>query len=188
MIRSLLFATGDSEKKMTKASEGDADVVILDLEDSVSESQKVIARGMVTEFLKVKSKEVKPKLYVRVNPLDTEYCLSDIADVVTGAPAGILLPKCNSGSDIQKLSSYLDVLEVANGYPKDSIKIIAVATETAASVFNMGSYENCSVRLNGITWGAEDLGAAVRASTSFCLLYTSPSPRDLSTSRMPSSA
>ena len=85
MIRSLLFAPGDSEKKMTKASEGDADVVILDLEDSVSESQKVIARGMVTEFLKAKSEEVKPRLYVRINPLDTEYCLSDIADVVTGA-------------------------------------------------------------------------------------------------------
>jgi len=176
MIRSLLFAPGDSEKKMTKASEGDADVVILDLEDSVSESQKVSARGMVTEFLKAKSKEVKPRLYVRVNPLDTGYCLSDIADVVTGGPAGILLPKCNSGSDIQKLSSYLDVLEVANGFVKDSIKIIAVATETAASVFNMGSYENCSARLNGITWGAEDLGAAVRASTSLTSTkdWTSP--------------
>ena len=73
MIRSLLFAPGDSEKKMTKASEGDADVVILDLEDSVSESQKVSARGMVTDFLKSRSKEVKPRLYVRVNPLDTEY-------------------------------------------------------------------------------------------------------------------
>ena len=176
MIRSLLFAPGDSEKKMTKASEGDADVVILDLEDSVSESQKVSARGMVTEFLKARSKEVKPRLYVRVNPLDTGYCLSDIADVVTGGPAGILLPKCNSGSDIQKLSSYLDVLEVANGLIKDSIKIIAVATETAASVFNMGSYENCSARLNGITWGAEDLGAAVRASTSLTSTkdWTSP--------------
>ena len=161
---------------MTKASEGDADVVILDLEDSVSESQKVSARGMVTEFLKARSKEVKPRLYVRVNPLDTGYCLSDIADVVTGGPAGILLPKCNSGSDIQKLSSYLDVLEVANGLIKDSIKIIAVATETAASVFNMGSYENCSARLNGITWGAEDLGAAVRASTSLTSTkdWTSP--------------
>ena len=131
---------------------------------------------MVTEFLKARSKEVKPRLYVRVNPLDTGYCLSDIADVVTGGPAGILLPKCNSGSDIQKLSSYLDVLEVANGLVKDSIKIIAVATETAASVFNMGSYENCSARLNGITWGAEDLGAAVRASTSLTSTkdWTSP--------------
>ena len=86
------------------------------------------------------------------------------------------MPKCNSGSDIQKLSSYLDVLEVANGLVKDSIKIIAVATETAASVFNMGSYENCSARLNGITWGAEDLGAAVRASTSLTSTkdWTSP--------------
>ena len=174
--RSELAVPGTRVDFFEKAANSKADIIFLDLEDSVSESRKVIARGMVTEFLKVKSKEAKPKLYVRVNPLDTEYCLSDIADVVTGAPAGILLPKCNSGSDIQKLSSYLDILEVANGYPKDSIKIIAVATETAASVFNMGSYENCSVRLNGITWGAEDLGAAVRASTSLTSTkdWTSP--------------
>lgn len=166
MIRSLLFAPGDSEKKMGKAVEVESDVVILDLEDSVSDSRKVIARGLVTEFLKSRPDDLRPQLYVRVNPLDTEYCLEDISQVAAAAPAGILLPKTDSGKDIQKLSNYLDVLETANGLAKNSIRIIAVATETAASVFNMGSYQKCSERLCGITWGAEDLGAAVRASTS----------------------
>lgn len=166
MIRSLLFAPGDSEKKMMKAVAGNADVVILDLEDSVSDSQKAFARELVTEFLKSRSPDWHPQLYVRVNPLDTEYCLADISRVVTAAPSGILLPKTDSGKDIQKLSNYLDILETSNGLAKKSIKIIAVATETAASVFNMDSYQDCSQRLCGITWGAEDLGAAVRASTS----------------------
>ena len=163
-LRSLLFAPGDSEKKMAKASESGADCVILDLEDSVAASRKPIARDMVREFLKAGTNP-KVEFWVRCNPLDGPYVLEDIAAVAPAAPKGIILPKTNGAEDIVKVSNFLDVLEAEHGITAGSIGILPVATETAAAPFGLGSYNKHTPRLRGLTWGAEDLGAAVGASS-----------------------
>ncbi|WP_333903269.1 CoA ester lyase [Achromobacter insolitus] len=161
-MRSLLFVPGDSERKLAKAPASGADALVLDLEDSVDAARLPQARGMVREYLQARPQS-GPALWVRVNPLDSGLALDDLAAVVRAAPDGILLPKCEGRADIVTLDHYLRALEAREGLPIGGIGIIPVATETPAAMFNLGSYVDCSARLRGLTWGAEDLAAAVGA-------------------------
>ncbi len=164
LLRSLLFVPGDSEKKLSKGIESAADALILDLEDAVAPSRTHIARGMVLDYLRSRPDRSKQQLWVRVNPLSTPAALLDLV-IVGGAPDGIVLPKVNSAQDVVQLSHYLDALEVREGVAQGSIRIVPVATETAPAMFNLGTYANSSPRLAGLTWGAEDIAAALGAST-----------------------
>jgi citrate lyase subunit beta/citryl-CoA lyase len=167
MARSFLFIPGDSEKKLGKADGAGADALILDLEDSVAPANKAGARDMVRDFLLARPRSGRTsELWVRINPLDTDLALGDLAAVVQGAPDGLMLPKANGPEDVRTLSHYLDALEVQAGVEAGSIGILPVATETAIAPFRLGDYATAGLqRLAGITWGAEDLSAAVGAST-----------------------
>lgn len=163
-LRSMLFIPADSERKLAKGEASGADALILDLEDSVAPSRTHIAREMALAYLRSRASRGRQQVWVRINPLDTPAALLDLA-VVAGAPDGIVLPKVRSAADVVKLSNYLDALEVREGVAQGSIRIMPVATETPQSLFALGSYEACSPRLAGITWGAEDIAAALGAST-----------------------
>jgi citrate lyase subunit beta / citryl-CoA lyase len=163
MFRSLLFAPGDSEKKMLKASNVGADCVILDLEDSVVESRKPVAREMVTEFLK-QGRNPQVSYFVRINPLDSGKFLQDLAAVVPAAPDGIVFPKSNGVKEAISISNYIEILEAEHALPTDSVKLLPLVSETPTAIFTMGEYANGPSRMMGLTWGAEDLGAAVGAS------------------------
>ena len=167
MLRSLLFIPGDSEKKLGKADGCGADAVILDLEDAVAPASKATARTLVAQFLAERPRERRAmQIWVRINPLDGDLALGDLAAVVSGAPDGIMLPKAEGPEDCLRLSHYLDALEAQAGAAAGSIGIIPVATETAAAPFRLGAYARARLpRLVGLTWGAEDLSAAVGAST-----------------------
>jgi citrate lyase subunit beta/citryl-CoA lyase len=162
-LRSLLFVPGDSERKLAKAETSAADALILDLEDSVAPSRTAIAREQVLEYLR-SHRQRGSRLWVRINPLSTPAAVLDLS-VVAGAPDGLMLPKVDSGADVARLSQMLDALEVREGIAPGSIGILPVATETPASLFTLGSYAGCSARLAGLTWGAEDITAALGAST-----------------------
>ncbi|HKQ81279.1 MAG TPA: CoA ester lyase [Steroidobacteraceae bacterium] len=166
-LRSFLFIPGDSEKKLGKADDSGADALVLDLEDAVSPANKPLARQLVPAFIKARPRgKRRGQLWVRINPLDTELALQDLAAIVAAAPDGLMLPKANGPEDVAKLSNYLDALEVQGGVEKGSIKILPVATETAIAPFRLGDYAGAKLeRLLGITWGAEDLSAAIGAST-----------------------
>lgn len=163
-VRSMLFVPADSERKMAKGAETGADALILDLEDAVAPNRTHIARDMALAYLRARPDRSQQQLWVRVNPLDTEALLLDLV-VAGGAPDGIVLPKVRSAADVVRLSNYLDALEVREGITPGSIRIVPVATETPQALFTLGSYEGCSARLAGITWGAEDIAAALSAST-----------------------
>ncbi|MFC6283522.1 MULTISPECIES: HpcH/HpaI aldolase/citrate lyase family protein [Polaromonas] len=166
-LRSMLFIPADSERKLSKGDATGADALILDLEDAVAPSRTHIARGMALDYLRSRSAGAgrgKQQLWVRINPLSTPAALLDLM-VVAGAPDGIVLPKVDSSADIVQLSYYLNALEVREGVAQGSIRIMPVATETARSLFTLGSYDGCSARLAGLTWGAEDIAAALGAST-----------------------
>ena len=167
-LRSMLFIPADSERKLAKGDATGADALILDLEDAVAPSRTHIAREMALAYLRERKdrnkQQVKQQLWVRINPLSTPAALLDLV-VVAGAPDGIVLPKVDSAADIIQLSHYLDALEVREGVTQGSIRIMPVATETAKSLFTLGSYKGCSARLAGLTWGAEDIAAALGAST-----------------------
>ena len=160
--RSWLFAPGDSERKMQKATAGPADIILLDLEDAVAEGEKPKARSMVSAFLRANA-EKRDRLWVRINPLQGPHALADLAAVVPERPGGIMLPKSRGRADVELLNHYLTALEVAAGTEPGSIKVIALVTETAEGMFTTGSYAGAP-RLVAMTWGAEDLADAVGAS------------------------
>jgi citrate lyase subunit beta / citryl-CoA lyase len=163
-IRSLLFVPGDSERKLQRAVDSESDALILDLEDSISTSQKPKARELVSEFLKCHSSNRKQSYFVRVNPYGSEYLNADLNAVVSGRPDGILLPK-SEPAQIRTLCAQLSVLESAHGLADGAIKIIGIATETPSAIFALGSYGGTSTRLRGLAWGAEDLAASLGALT-----------------------
>lgn len=166
-IRSFLFVPGDSEKKLSRADGAGADALILDLEDSVAAENKQRAREMVPRFLQDRPQGRRAaQIWVRINPLDSGLALSDLAAIVAATPDGIMLPKANGPDDVRTLSHYLDALEAQGDVVHGRVKILPVATETAISPFRLGDYAQAGLdRLLGLTWGAEDLAAAIGAST-----------------------
>lgn len=162
-MRSLLFVPGDSERKLEKGFGAGADVVIVDLEDSVAAANKGTARAVAARFITAQRQATKSAVYVRVNDLTTGLTEDDLAALVPAKPDGIMLPKSNGGQDVQQLAASLRVHEAENGLPDGGIRILPIITETAIGVLAGASYAAASARLAGLTWGAEDLSAAVGA-------------------------
>jgi len=162
-LRSLLFVPGDSERKFAKARESGADALILDLEDSVAPPQKAAARAIVSRLVEDKT----PRdwaFFVRVNALDTGLTLEDLCAAVKPGLDALLIPKVNGAADIERIGHYLDALEAKAGMAPGTVKLAIVATETAKAMFALGSYAPAHPRLVGLTWGAEDLSAALGAT------------------------
>ena len=165
-MRSLLFVPGDSNKKLQKGLASSADCLLLDLEDSVATKNKGAARKITSDFIKsANSRENRPRLFVRINAFDTEFTDEDLEAVVLDGLDGIMLPKSLSGNCVDRLASRLSVYEAKRNLPEGQIQILAIATETAASLFTLGTYVSVSTRLKGMAWGAEDLSADLGAET-----------------------
>lgn len=166
-LRSLLFVPADSDRKFAKADACGADALILDLEDSVAHGRKAFARDAVKILLGAATRNWR--FLVRINPLGSGLTLEDIVAVVRPGLDGILIPKVNGIQDIEQISHYVDVLEVAAGIPPGHVKLLAVATETPAAMLGFAGYAAPSPRrrsrLAAMTWGAEDLSAALGALT-----------------------
>jgi len=162
-LRSLLFVPGDSERKFAKGATAGADALILDLEDAVAPAKKPEARAHVAALLAAGGAR-DWRFIVRVNALDTGLTLADLAAVVQPGLDGILVPKSNGTQDIVRIGHYLDALEEKAGMAVGTVKIVVVATETPAAMFALGSYAPAHPRLAGLTWGAEDLAAAIGAT------------------------
>jgi citrate lyase subunit beta/citryl-CoA lyase len=152
-MRSFLFVPGDSQRKFENAKKTAADALILDLEDSIAPDEKVGARRTVREMLGARNPN--QKTYVRVNALDTNMTLGDLAAVMPGRPDGIVLPKCAGAADVNRLSLYLDAFEAAADIDNGATRIV---------VLKLLDFENMSPRLWGMMWGAEDLAASLGAS------------------------
>ncbi|HEY0270366.1 MAG TPA: CoA ester lyase [Sphingomonas sp.] len=160
--RSWLFAPGDSEKKMTKAMDGAADIVLIDLEDAVAPESKPLARAMAHDFLRANPAR-RERLWVRINPFDGPYTLHDLAAIMPARPGGIMLPKVRGRADVERLDHCLSALEVANGIAEGSTRVILLITETAEAMFHTGDYKGAP-RVVALTWGAEDLADSIGAS------------------------
>jgi citrate lyase subunit beta/citryl-CoA lyase len=155
-LRSLLFVPGDRPERMEKAAGVGADALILDLEDAVAASRKVEARAAIADFL---ARERGVPLFVRINPLDSGMADDDLAAVLPGKPDGIILPKAEGAESLKALDAKLD-------WAGAECRIMPIASETPTAIFRMGEYGGVTNRLCGLTWGAEDLPAAIGAMTS----------------------
>ena len=159
MNRSYLFVPADSERKMQRATQSGADALILDLEDSVAPGARPAARELARGFV-----DSHDAVWVRINPIDTDDAVADLEAVVPASPAGIMLPKARSAADADALATRLSALEAANGLDPGSVRIIVLCTERPEALFTLGTYRDATPRLAGLSWGAEDLGAAVGAT------------------------
>jgi len=163
-MRSFLFVPADSDKKLTKGQTSGADALILDLEDSVALANKQVARDNAAQYLK-SADPTGPRICVRMNALDTPLWKDDLKAIISAevTPFAILVPKTISGACIGRVADHLTNLEASAGIGTDKVKLFCVASETAASLFNLGSYANVTSRLFAMTWGAEDLAADIGA-------------------------
>jgi citrate lyase subunit beta / citryl-CoA lyase len=160
--RSFLFVPADSERKLKKSQACAADALILDLEDSVTPVERPRARSLAKAFLADRGEK---SVWVRINPLDTEDALPDLREIVPAAPSGIVLPKPSGAKDAVQLGKLLGVLEQENGIQEGQIQILPIATERPEALFHLHEYGGSTPRLAGLTWGAEDLGTALGASS-----------------------
>ena len=157
-LRSLLFVPGDRPERMEKALGVGADALILDLEDSVALPAKPDARKAVAEFLG-RTGDRTVKMFVRLNPIGSGQVDADLGGIAAGKPDGIVLPKAEGASSIDVIASRM----AARGL---FAPILPIATETAAAIFQLGNYGAAAHRMCGLTWGAEDLPAAIGAAGS----------------------
>jgi citrate lyase subunit beta/citryl-CoA lyase len=162
ILRSLLFVPADSEKKLAKSKSSPADALILDLEDSVAPENRVRARGLAREFLKEENRQA---VWVRINPVGSKDFIADMQAVVADAPAGLVVPKPDGPQDLLTLDAHLITLETQAGLAQRSIKLLPVATETPTAVLSLQDYRSPPPRLAALSWGAEDLAAALGAAT-----------------------
>ncbi|MGZ2410679.1 citrate lyase subunit beta / citryl-CoA lyase [Sphingomonas sp. F9_3S_D5_B_2] len=151
--RSWLFVPADSERKIAKALDSQADAIIFDLEDSVAPAQKGAAREIVQALPK---RDGGPEWWVRINPIGSEFHKDDLHLIGLADVHGIVLPKAESGADVTRLA-----------HRTGNIPIHAIVTETAASLFNLLSYRDPKSPLAAMSWGAEDLSAALGASSKY---------------------
>ena len=165
-MRSLLFVPADSAKKLERGLVSGADAVIVDLEDSIALDGKARAREAAAAFLKhAMTTAPRPYLVVRVNGLHSGLTDADLDAVVPAKPDAIMLPKAEGGASVIHADAKLAVREAQSGLPDGHIKILPIATETAAALFLAGTFAGASARLLGLTWGAEDLSAELGAQT-----------------------
>ncbi len=151
--RSWLFVPADSEKKIAKAIASEADAIIFDLEDSVAPDRKAAAREILHNL---PARESGPLWWVRINPVGSDEYKHDIALFRMPDLHGIVMPKSESGADLTQLT-----------YLTGEIPIHAIVTETPASLFGLLSYRDLTVPLAAMSWGAEDLSAALGASSKY---------------------
>lgn len=159
-MRSWLFAPGDSEKKMGKAIASEADIALLDLEDSVVPERKAEARALVAEA--IAAADDRSRVWVRVNPLSGSWTEADLDAIIPAGPGGVFLPKAEGGEDVATLDAMLTAREEAAGTAPGTTKVAALVTETAAAMFTTGTYAGAP-RLVAMSWGAEDLSSELGA-------------------------
>jgi len=163
-MRSFLFVPADSARKLDKAMTSGADTLIIDLEDSIALDGKARARESAAAFLKAAmASATRPSLMVRVNGLQTGLIDADLDAIAPAKPDAIMLPKAEGGAAIVHADAKLAVREAQSDLPDGHIKVLPIATETAAALFVVGSFAGASPRLIGMTWGAEDLSAELGA-------------------------
>ena len=151
--RSWLFVPADSEKKIAKALDSAADAIIFDLEDSVAADRKDAARALLKAL---PPRAGGPRWWVRINPLGSEHLKADLKMLASADMFGIVLPKAESGADVTFIA-----------HRTGNVPIHAIVTETAASLFGLLSYRDTKAPLAAMSWGGEDLSAALGASSKY---------------------
>jgi citrate lyase beta subunit len=158
--RCLHFVPGGNEKMMAKALTLPADGLILDLEDAVPPDRKAATRPIVRQWLQ-KLDFAGRERWVRMNPIFTDLAVADLEETIAGRPDGYIVPKARRASDVREIVGHLERLEAAHGVPSGSTKLVVLATEVPEGLLNIAEIATASTRTVTLTWGVEDLSAAM---------------------------
>jgi citrate lyase subunit beta/citryl-CoA lyase len=157
--RSIHFVPGGQQRMLDKALTLPADGLILDLEDAVPPDRKAETRPIVCEWLK--RDFGGRERWVRMNPISTDLARADLEETIAGRPDGYVVPKPRHAADVREIAQILDVLEHRHGIPPGRTRLLPIATETPEGLLNIAQVAAASPRIVAISWGIEDLGAAM---------------------------
>ncbi|HET8578479.1 MAG TPA: CoA ester lyase [Methylomirabilota bacterium] len=160
MRRSLHFVPGGNEKMIQKALALPADGLILDLEDAVTPDKKAATRPIVRRWLETLDFGGRER-WIRMNPIFTEYAEADLEETIAGRPDGYVVPKPRRAEDVRRIARILERLEERHGVPFGSTRLVLIATETPEGLLRIGEVAAASPRIAAISWGIEDLSAAM---------------------------
>jgi len=158
--RSLHFVPGGNEKMMAKAITLPADALILDLEDAVPPGLKAGTRPIVRQWLGDLDFGGRER-WVRMNPIGTGLGRADLEDTIAARPDGYVIPKPRHATDVREVAQLLDALEPRHGIPSGTTRLVVIATETPEGLLNIHEIATATPRTVAISWGIEDLGAAM---------------------------
>ncbi len=167
--RSWLMVPGDSERKLGKALATGADVIVVDLAESVALTAKQDARRLAVEWLNAHRRQILESRrlgrWVRINPFDSQQWREDLLAVVHAAPDGIVLPEAAGPEAVRQLAAELYELEQTNQVPSGSIKIMPMVGGCAHSAAAIPTFADAALpRLAGISWDAERLARSIGAT------------------------
>lgn len=158
LFRSLMFLPGHNEKLLNSAAKSEADVLLLDLEDSVQPVEnKQVARNKIRDWV---SRGAFKNHYVfpRVNDRESGQLLKDVYELTIDGIHGFTYPKSEIGEDVYFFDKLIETIEYEKGIPKGTFKIIPLI-ETAAAVMNVQDICKASDRVVAIAFGCEDFVA-----------------------------
>ncbi|MFQ6030644.1 MAG: HpcH/HpaI aldolase/citrate lyase family protein [Dehalococcoidia bacterium] len=154
LLRSLIFVPGNRANMLERARTFNADIIMVDLEDSVPPGEKVNARGLAQEWVPQLCREGK-RVMVRVNALDTGLMRDELDAVVSPDLHGVSVGKTESPWDVAEIDRLITPLESARGLEAGQIKLI-VWIESAKAVMNVQQMAHASRRVIALAFGAED--------------------------------
>ncbi|MDH4143749.1 MAG: CoA ester lyase [Acidimicrobiia bacterium] len=160
--RSAHFVPGANEKMLTKSLALAADALVLDLEDAVTPDRKDEARGVVSGWL-ADVDFGRQERVVRMNPLDSPWWRADLEATMVNPPDSYLVPKIRGPEDVVQIDQVISDLERKHGHPAGGVRLLVLGTETAEGLLRIRDIPTASARVDALTWGAEDLSAALGA-------------------------
>jgi citrate lyase subunit beta/citryl-CoA lyase len=152
MFRSLIFVPGNSTRFVEKARTLAADIVCLDLEDSVPANEKDAARGTIAGAL-ARRQEYQRPVYVRTNSPESGLVPSDLKAVVQKGVDGLVIPKVNDADEVEQIRDLVAALEKERGIEKTALM---PSIETARGVVNAHSIAGADDRINALVFGVFD--------------------------------
>ena len=157
--RAAHFVPGANEKMLNKSLETAADALILDLEDAVTPENKDSARVTVSDWLEHVDFGRQERV-VRVNPLGSPWFERDVEETMGHPPDSYLIPKVNNANEVAEIDATIREHERSFGHTEGAVKLQILGTETPQGFLNIGDLA-ANPRVDALTWGAEDLSAAI---------------------------